>query len=94
MTWALLRKRASWRYHKNNSPCENERAGCLIRTMPEGEVKLGVVDVKALAAKAGSSQRAKKRELEELLAIRDQLEKGIESGSRNGIRVLLNRTSH
>ena len=31
-------------------------------------------DVKALAEIAGSSQRAKMRELEELLAIRDQLE--------------------
>ena len=43
--------------------------------MPEGEVKLGGVDVKALAERAGSSQRAKIRELEELLARRDRLEK-------------------
>ena len=43
--------------------------------MPEGEVKVGVVNVKALAKRAGSSQRAKMRELEELLEIRDQLEK-------------------
>ena len=43
--------------------------------MPEGEVKMGVVDVKALAERAGSSQRAKMRELEELLARTDQPEK-------------------
>ena len=43
--------------------------------MLEGEVKKGVVGVKALVERAGSSQRAKMRELEELLAIRDQLEK-------------------
>ena len=36
---------------------------------------MGVVDVKALAARARSSQLAKMRELGELLAIRDQLEK-------------------
>ena len=42
--------------------------------MPEGEVKMGVVDVEALAERAGSSQWAKMRELEELLARRDQLE--------------------
>ena len=52
--------------------------------MPEGEVKMGVVDVKALAEKAGSSQRANMREMEELLAIRDQLEKKIEGGFRYG----------
>ena len=43
--------------------------------MPEGEVKMGVLDAKALAERAGSSQRAEMRELEELLAKRDQLEK-------------------
>ena len=43
--------------------------------MPEGEVKLGVVDVKALVEKAKSSQLARMRELEEPLAVRDQLEK-------------------
>ena len=43
--------------------------------MPEGEVKMGSVDVKALAGRAWSSHRAKMRELEELLARRDQLEK-------------------
>ena len=32
---------------------------------------MGVVDVKALAAKAGSFQRTKMRELEELLVIQD-----------------------
>ena len=32
-------------------------------------------DVIALAERAGSSQRAKTRELEELLAVRDQLKK-------------------
>ena len=36
---------------------------------------MGVVGVQALAERAGSSQRAKMRELEELFAIRDQLEK-------------------
>ena len=38
---------------------------------------MGVVDrdVKSLVERAGSSRRAKMRELEELLAIRDQLEK-------------------
>ena len=45
------------------------------RTMPEGEVKKGAVNVEELAEKAGSSQRDKIREVEELLAIRDQLEK-------------------
>ena len=77
MTWALLRKRASWRYHKNSPPCERERAGCLVGTMPDGEVNMGVVDrdVKALVERAGSSRRAKMRELDGLLAIRDQLEK-------------------
>ena len=53
--------------------------------MPEGEVKMGVVDVKALAERARSSQGAKMRELEELLAIRDQLEKEIEGGFRYGV---------
>ena len=32
--------------------------------MPEGEVKVGVVDVKSMAERAGGSQRAKMRELE------------------------------
>ena len=73
MTWALLRKRTSWGYHKKSPPCEREGAGCPIETMPEGEIKMGVVHVKALAEralaeKAGSSQRGKMRELEELLA--------------------------
>ena len=42
--------------------------------MPEGEVNMGVVnrDVRAWAERAGSSQRAYMRELEELLAIRDK----------------------
>ena len=58
--------------------------------MPEGEVNMGVVDrdVKALTERAGSSQRAKMRELEELLAIRDQLEKEIEGGFRYGFRTI------
>ena len=43
--------------------------------MPEGEVKMGVENVKVLAERARSSQRAKMRELEELLAVRDKLEK-------------------
>ena len=45
--------------------------------MSEGVVNMGVVDreVKSLAERAESSQRAKMRELEKLLAIRDQLEK-------------------
>ena len=46
------------------------------------------MDVKALTARAGSSQRAKMRELEELLAIRDQLEKQIEGGFRCGFRTI------
>ena len=51
---------------------------------------MGVVDrdVKAFAERAGSSQRAKMRELEELLAIRDQLEKKIEGGVRYGFRTI------
>ena len=53
--------------------------------MPEVEVKIGVVNMKALAERARSSQRAKMRELEEeLLVIRDQLEKEIEGGFRYG----------
>ena len=36
---------------------------------------MGIVNVKSLAERAGSSQRAKMQELEELLAIGDQLEK-------------------
>ena len=54
--------------------------------MPEGEenMNMGVVDreVKALAERAGSPQKAKMRELGELLVRRDQLEKGIEGGFR------------
>ena len=38
------------------------------------------LDVKALVGRVGSSQRAKMQELEELLAVRDRLEKGIEGG--------------
>ena len=49
---------------------------------------MAVVDVKVLAARARSSQRAKMRELEELLAKRDQLEKEIEGGSRDGFRTI------
>ena len=49
--------------------------------MPEGKVKMGVVVVKASAERAGSSQRAKMRELEKMLARRDQLENEIEGGS-------------
>ena len=58
--------------------------------MPEGEVNICVVDrdVKALAERAGSSQRAIMRELEELLAMRDQLEKEIEGGFRHGFRTI------
>ena len=56
--------------------------------MPEGEVKNGVVDVKALAERARNSQLAKMRELEELLAIRDQLENEVEGGSRYGFRTI------
>ena len=43
---------------------------------------MGVVGVKTLAERAVSSQRAKMRELEDLLAIRDQLEKEVEGGFR------------
>ena len=56
--------------------------------MPEGEIKAGGVDVKALAERAGSSQRAKLRELEELLARKDQLEKQIEGGFRYGFQMI------
>ena len=51
---------------------------------------MGVVarDVKALAERAGSSQRIKMRELEELLAIRDQLEKEIEGSFRYGFQTI------
>ena len=51
---------------------------------------MGVVDrdVKALAERARSSQRAKMRELEELLGIRDQLKKEIEGGFRYGFRTI------
>ena len=55
-------------------------------TMPEGKVKMGVKDVDGLAERAGSSQRAKMRELEELLAIRDKLREEIEGGFRYGFR--------
>ena len=56
---------------------------------------MGVVDrdVKALAERAGSSQRVKMRELEELLAIRDQLEKEIEGGFRYGFRTIIDQIS-
>ena len=56
--------------------------------MPEGKVKMGVVDVKALAERAGSSQRATMRVLEELLARRDQLEQEIEGGSYYDFRTV------
>ena len=46
------------------------------------------MDVKALAERAGSSQRAKRRELVELLVRRDQLEKTIEGGSFYGFRTV------
>ena len=49
---------------------------------------MSVVDVKALTERAGSSQRAKMRELEKLLAIRNQLEKYIEGGFRYGFRTI------
>ena len=51
---------------------------------------MGVVDrdVKALAERAGSSQRANMRELKELLAIRNRLEKEIEGGFRCGFRTI------
>ena len=51
---------------------------------------MGVVDrdVKASAERAGSSQRAKMRELEKLLAIRNQLDKEIEGGFRYGFRTI------
>ena len=49
---------------------------------------MGVVGVEALAEGAGSSQRAQMRELEKLLALRDQLEKKIEGGLRYGFRTI------
>ena len=49
---------------------------------------MGAADVKALAEKAESSQRANMRELEKLLARRDQLEKEIEGGSYHGCRTI------
>ena len=49
---------------------------------------MGVVNVKALAERAGSSQRAKMRELEELLARRDQLETEVEGGFYYGFRTI------
>ena len=55
--------------------------------MPEGDVKLSLVNVKALAEIAGSSQRVEMRELEELLEKRDQLDKKIEGGFRYGFRI-------
>ena len=47
---------------------------CLFLTMPQGAANMAVVDrdVKTLAKRAGRSQRAKMRELNQLLAIRDQ----------------------
>ena len=58
--------------------------------MPEGDVNMGVVDrdVKALAERAGGSQRAKMREPEKLLAIRYQPEKEIEGGFRYSFRTI------
>ena len=56
--------------------------------MPEGKVKMGVVDVKASAERAGSCQRAKMRELDGLLARRDKLEKEIEGGAYYGFRTV------
>ena len=47
---------------------------------------MGAADVKKLAERAGSSQEAKMRELEEPLAMRDQLEKFIEGGFHYGFR--------
>ena len=54
--------------------------------MPESDVNKGVVDqdVKALAERAGSSQGATMPELEELLAMGDELEKYFEVGFRYG----------
>ena len=49
---------------------------------------MGVADVKAVADRARSSHRARMRELEELLAIRDQLEEEIEGGFRYGFRTM------
>ena len=56
--------------------------------MPEVEVNMGVVhrNEEELAERAGSSQRAKMRELEKLLAIRNQLEKEIKGSFRYGFR--------
>ena len=45
-------------------------------------------DVKALAERAWNSQRARMWDLEQLLAIRDQLEKNIEGGFRYGFRTI------
>ena len=45
-------------------------------------------DAKALEERAGSSKRAKTRELDELLTIRYQLEKLIEGGFRYGFRTI------
>ena len=73
---------------QNSPPCKREQAGCLIWTISESEVKMGVVDANALAERAESSQRAKKRKLEELLARRDRLEKQIEGGFRYGFRTI------
>ena len=49
---------------------------------------MGAADVKKLAERAGSSQEAKMRELEEPLAMRDQLEKFIEAGFHYGFRTI------
>ena len=45
---------------------------------------MGIANVKAVAERAGSFQRAKMQELQELLAKGDQLEKEIEGGFRYG----------
>ena len=45
-------------------------------------------DVEALAERAGSSQRAKMRELEQLLAMRNQLEIEMVGGFRYGFRTI------
>ena len=49
---------------------------------------MGVMGVNALAERAGSSQGAKMRQLEELLARRDQLDKKIEDGFSFGFRTI------
>ena len=59
---------------------------CLTLTMPEGAANMGVVnrDVRTLAERSGRSQRAKMRELNQLLAIRDQHDNKIEDDFRFG----------